>query len=78
MKSYRSKGQREPYAVLLDVLSEGMTIASPANPIRFDDGKLAYFAERHWHVQGESGNWTVADLAAHNLIEYMLSKGMFQ
>jgi len=60
------------------VLSEGMTIASPANPIRFDDGKLGYFADRHWHVQSEPGNWIVADLAAHNLMEYMLSKGMFE
>ncbi len=62
---------------MLDIIGEGMTIASADNPIRFTDGTVDYFADRHWHVQ-DAAQWTEAPTSQHNHIEYMLGKGMFE
>lgn len=77
MRTHKSRGKREPYAVLLDIVGDGMTIANKDNPLTFRGGEVAYFADGHWFVK-EGEAWSEAPTQLHNQLEYCLSKGMFE
>ena len=74
---------KEPYAFMLDLVSEGMTIGTKEAPIKFDD-TIAYFSERHWWVKETAPThpyneqWVEAPTQLHNELEVRLRKGMFQ
>ena len=80
MRSYKSKGMREPYVIMLDLVSEGMTIASQDSPLHIGPTALpAYFANRHWYVRlMPDDSWTIAGTELHNDCERWLSKGVIR